>query len=76
MDNDNLRYEDLPDFLTVKELRQYLRIGYNKAYELANRKDFPTLRFGNKKIFPKAQVREWLERETERGKLPKKLRAV
>lgn len=72
----NLRFEDLPDYLTIKELRQYLRIGANKAYELANKPGFPCLRFGNKKIFPKAQVKEWLDKETERGKLPKKLRAI
>lgn len=76
MDNNNLRFEDLPDFFTIKELQQYLRIGTNKAYELANRKDFPSLRFGNKKIFPKTQFKKWLEQEVERGRLPKKLRAI
>lgn len=72
----NLRFEDLPDFLTIKELKQYLRIGNNKAYELANRRDFPSVPFGNRKVFPKVAVKEWVEREAERGRLPKKLRAI
>lgn len=73
---DNLRYEDLPDYLTIKELRQYLRIGANKAYKLAAMPGFPCLRFGTKKIFPKAGVKEWLERQAEQGRLPKRLQAV
>ena len=63
-----LRFEELPDYLTIQELRDWLRIGTNKAYELANRKGFPHLRFGNRKIFPKHQVRDWLQREAERSK--------
>ena len=70
------KFEELPDFLTIKELKQYLRIGTNKAYELANRQDFPKIPFGNSKRFPKVLVKEWLEREAERGKLPRKLRAI
>jgi hypothetical protein len=27
----NLHFEDLPDYLTIDELRQYLRIGSKKA---------------------------------------------
>lgn len=76
MDNNSLRYDELPDFLTVKELRQYLRIGHNKAYELANRPDFPKIPFGNKKVFPKKAVKEWMEHQSEKGRLPKKLRAI
>ena len=31
-----VHYDDLPDYLTVRELQIYLRIGQNKAYALAN----------------------------------------
>jgi predicted DNA-binding transcriptional regulator AlpA len=72
----NLRYEELPDFLTIKELQQWLRIGQKKAYALANTPGFPHLKFGVKKIFPKAEVREWLAREAKFGRLSKKLRQV
>jgi excisionase family DNA binding protein len=61
-ENIKLRYEDLPDFLTVKELSKYLRVGANRAYTLANRKDFPSCQFGNRKVFPKKQVKAWVER--------------
>jgi len=60
-----LQYDDLPDYLTIKELQAYMRCGQNKAYAFANRPDFPKLRDGSKKIFPKAQVREWMERQME-----------
>ena len=60
-----LQYEDLPDYLTIKELQAYMRCGQNKAYAYANRSDFPKLRDGSKKIFPKAQVREWMDRQVE-----------
>jgi excisionase family DNA binding protein len=76
MGNQNLRFEDLPDYLTVKELRQWLRIGTNKAYQLANTPGFPCLKFGRKKVFPKQQVREWLERQARYGNLSKKLRVL
>lgn len=62
-----LQYDDFPDFLTIEELKQYLRIGTNKAYELARRQSFPKVMFGNKKIFPKAQVREWMLSEAAKN---------
>lgn len=56
-----LRYEDLPDYLTIEELKGWLRLGANKAYDLANTPGFPTIRVGNKNIFAKAQVKEYME---------------
>lgn len=76
VNNNKLRFEDLPDFLTIKELRIYLRIGANRAYALANRKGFPSHQFGNRKVFPKGQVKAWVERNAEQGALPKKLRTL
>ncbi len=73
---EGLRYEQLPDFLTVQELRKWLRIGERKAYELANTKGFPHLRFGNKKVFPKDQVQEWVNRQVEQRALPQRLRVL
>jgi excisionase family DNA binding protein len=72
----NLRYDDLPDYMTVKELKQYLRIGNNKAYELANTPGFPCLKFGTRKVFPKDQVRDWLDRKAKQGLLPRKLQRM
>ena len=70
------RFEDLPDYLTIQELRDWLRLGTNKAYELASKPGFPHYRNGNKKIFPKDQVRDWLREEVKRGQLPRRLRAI
>lgn len=71
-----MRYEDLPDYITVNELKNWLRIGTNKAYELANTRGFPRLKFGAKYVFPKEQVREWLNRQAQNNSLPRKLRAI
>ncbi len=72
-----LHFDELPDYLTVDELRTWLRIGTKKAYSLANTPGFPCLHcYGSKKIFPKAEVKEWLTREAKQGRLSSKLRAV
>lgn len=71
-----LQYDDFPDFLNVKELSQYLRIGMNKAYELSRRQNFPKVMFGNKKIFPKAQVRDWMIQEAAKNMAVRKLKAL
>lgn len=67
---------DSRDYMDVKQLRKYLGIGHNKVYELAQRKDFPKVMFGNKYIFPKKSVDEWMEKQAVRGTLPRKLRAM
>ncbi|MDQ7095011.1 hypothetical protein REC12_15550 [Desulfosporosinus sp. PR] len=38
-----LRYEDLPDYLTIEELKGWLPLGTNKLYALANKPGFPTI---------------------------------
>ncbi len=48
------------DVLTVKELKEVLRIGFNKAYELLNNGDIKSLRIGHKIIIPKTAVIEYL----------------
>jgi len=68
--------ESAKDYLTVEDLKQYLHIGINTAYRLAQRKDFPKVMFGNKYIFPKKSVDEWMEKEAIRGTVPRKLRAM
>ena len=48
------------DVLTVIELKEVLRIGFNKAYELLNNGDIKSLRIGHKIIIPKTAVIEYL----------------
>lgn len=68
--------ESTRDYMDVKQLKVYLGIGIVNTYKLAQRKDFPKVRFGNKYIFPKKSVDEWMEKQALRGTLPKKLRAM
>lgn len=68
-----MRYEDLPDVLTVAELRNYLRVGRDRAYEIA--KDIPHIKNGNRMLIPKENVRKWMLNGTE-GKQQKRLRAI
>ena len=68
-----LRYEDLPDVLTLKELKEYLRIGWGKAYGIAD--EIPHYKAGNRRLYPKERVREWVTRQTE-SKAMKRLRAI
>lgn len=76
MENTNICSDQYPDFLTHKELCQYLRIGHNRAYQLTRIKGFPKVAFGNRNIFPKQQVKEWMERQTERQGLPQSLKVA
>jgi excisionase family DNA binding protein len=70
----NLRFEDLPDVMTIQDLKDYLRVGRNKAYEIGQQ--IPHIKNGNRRLFPKQKVREWLEQQAEQGRLPRRLRAV
>lgn len=52
--------ENYRDVLTVKELKEVLRIGFNRAYDLLKNGDIKSLRVGNKIIIPKTAVLEYL----------------
>lgn len=46
--------------LTVKELSDYLGIGYSTANEMTWIEGFPVIQLGRKKLIPKAALDEWL----------------
>ena len=55
--------EDAPDFLTVEETAEILRIGRNQAYELARlwratggERGVPVVKFGHRLRVPKAAL--------------------
>lgn len=48
--------------MNVKEMAQVLGISLPKAYDLANREDFPALRLGRRIVIPKAEFKEWLSK--------------
>lgn len=66
-------YDDLPDVLTVDELRQYLRVGRDRAYEIA--KEVPHLKNGNRRLVPKANLRKWIGMQSE-TRMEKRLRVM
>lgn len=68
--------EEFPDFLTHKQLCEYLQVGHNRAYALANRLDFPKVAFGNRYIFPRQQVKEWMGRQADINSVPKTFRSL
>ncbi len=52
------RSEDLPDWLTVHELRAYLRLGRTATYELIRAGKIPHRRFGRMIRVPRHAVIE------------------
>lgn len=55
-------YSNGNDYITVKELQAYLRIGRNKAYDLVNQNDFPKIKIGRNIIIPKEDLKKYLQR--------------
>lgn len=53
------------DYLTVKDVKNYLNISQSKAYELVHRKDFPVCRFGSCTRIPRKLFLAWVEKHTK-----------
>ena len=49
---------------TVEEMGEALGIGRVKAYELANRRDFPKIRIGKRIVIPIDSLNRWLENQS------------
>lgn len=62
-------YEDLPLMLSVKELSTVLGISRTSAYELTKEKGFPCIQLRGRIVIPKQPFIEWLEQETEKGRM-------
>lgn len=58
MNNENKQY------LTVKEVKNYLNISTATAYELTHRSDFPTCRFGGSIRIPRDAFFAWVAKCT------------
>lgn len=56
---------DLPLTLTVPEIAQILRVNKTKAYELSHRKDFPSMKLGNRIVIPRDAFLRWMEKEVQ-----------
>lgn len=53
--------EELPEVMTIKEVKQFLKIGRNSAYDLVNRKEFKVLRVGKSIRINKVEFLRWFD---------------
>ncbi len=53
----------MPEFLTVRELADLLRVKERKVYDLAALGDVPCTRATGKLLFPEAEIRAWIDRQ-------------
>lgn len=51
-------FDELPLMLTVEDVSHVLGIGLAHAYEVAHRKDFPTITLGSRIIIPRDRFME------------------
>lgn len=58
-------YDDLPLTLTVPEVGEVLGISRAKAYDLARREGFPSMRIGTRILVPRDKLIRWIDKETE-----------
>lgn len=59
--NKKVMLENYRDVLTPRELKDILRIGFNKVYDLLKNGDIKSLKIGNKIIIPKTAVLKYLQ---------------
>ena len=52
--------------INVSEMAEQLGISKPKAYDLANRQDFPHLKVGKRILIPIAAFEEWLNSESRK----------
>ena len=52
------------EYLTIKDVKEYLSISQSMAYELSHRKDFPVCRFGGAIRIPRDAFLQWIELHT------------
>ncbi|MFD2443758.1 helix-turn-helix domain-containing protein [Bacillus sp. CGMCC 1.16607] len=56
-----MRYDDLKDVLTVKDITMFLGISRTKAYELVHSGEFYTVKVGTRILIPKKSIQKWLD---------------
>lgn len=66
-----MNLENSKQFLTIRDIQEYLNISKSAAYELTHRKDFPTCRIGGSVRIPRQAFLSWVEMNTS---IPPQLR--
>lgn len=60
-----VRYDQLPDVLTPREVQSFLRLGRNATYELLKDGTIRSVRLGQKYLIPREAMRELLDENGE-----------
>ena len=63
--SEGVKGKGLPNILTVKELAEFININLNRAYQLAHRADFPSLRIGRKIMISRNKLLEWIDEKSD-----------
>lgn len=54
---------ELPELMTIKELRDYLKCSNQNAYNIIKLDGFPCLKFGGSYRIPKNEFIEWINNQ-------------
>jgi len=57
---------ELPELMTVAELMEYLKCSKDRAYELVQHKDFPSMQLGTRWYVVKNDLPEWIHKQTRK----------
>lgn len=60
-------FDELPLMLTVEDVSHVLGIGLAHAYEVAHRRDFPTITLGSRIIVPRDKFMEWIDEQAAKN---------
>lgn len=60
-------FDELPLMLTVEDVSHVLGIGLAHAYEVAHRRDFPTITLGSRIIVPRDKFMEWIDEQATKS---------
>lgn len=53
--------QELPEYITPLQLKDFLRIGQRQTYQLIKTKDFQAMKLGEYNLFSKEKLMNWLE---------------
>lgn len=56
----------MPNMYTPQDVRKYLHIGSQSAYNLFKRRDFPSIKIGSRCLISEENFLSWLEKESEK----------
>jgi len=59
---------DEGEILTLKQVAEFLKVTERTIYRLAAAKKIPAFKVGGTWRFSKAEINQWIQRQSERGK--------